>query len=121
MPAVSDSYIGVPPTRYPGGVNNVEFVNPLSMLGQPDPTKYHTYFEDFDQYIVAQWTLTTTEAGAGSATEAVSGADGGVLLITNDDADNDNDFFQFPNETWKFVLGKKLWFKARFKVSDATQ
>jgi len=24
-------------------------------------------------------------------------------------------------ETFKFIAGKKLWFKARFKVSDATQ
>lgn len=119
--ANSDSYIGVPPTRFPGGVNNVTQVDPLAAFGAPDPTKYHVYWEDFDQYIVAEWTLTTTEAGSGNASEAVSGADGGILLITNDNADNDNDFFQYPNETWKFVLGKKLWFKCRFKVSDATQ
>lgn len=108
-------------TRYPSGVTNVAQSSTLGMMGQPDPTKFHTFFDDFDRFVAADWTITTTEAGAGSATEALTDADGGVLLITNDAADNDNDFFQKVGESFKFETGKKLWFKARFKVSDATQ
>lgn len=81
----------------------------------------HVWFDDFDGYTAGNWVITTTEAGAGDATEAVADADGGVLVITNDAADNDNDFFQWAKETFKFVAGKKLWFKARCKISDATQ
>lgn len=116
------------PVRYPGGVTTVEKTDPLSMFGLPDPTKWHVWFDDFDDFEAAQWIITTTEAGAGSATEAISNADGGVLLITNDAADNDADFFQWSGtdastatETFKFVSGKKLFFKMRFQVSDATQ
>ena len=86
-----------------------------------DPSAYHVYFNDFDIYTTTNWTLTTVEAGAGSATEAVSGADDGVLLITNDAADDDSDFFQLINETFTFEAGKRMLFKARFQVSDATQ
>jgi hypothetical protein len=82
---------------------------------------YHEYFNDFDSYTAGDWTITTTEAGAGDATEAISNAANGVLLITNDAADNDADFFQFAKETWKFVSGKRLFFEVRFKTSDATQ
>jgi hypothetical protein len=82
---------------------------------------YHEYFNDFDSYTAGDWTITTTEAGAGDATEAISNATNGVLLITNDAADNDADFFQFAKETWKFVSGKRLFFEVRFKTSDATQ
>jgi hypothetical protein len=86
-----------------------------------DPTDYHVWFDDFDKLTAADWTITTTEAGAGDASEAISNADGGVLLITNDAADNDADFFQWTKETFKFVSGKRLYFAIRFKTSDATQ
>lgn len=109
------------PTHYRTGVSNQVPSNPLFQYGMLDPTKYHVYFNDFDTYVVGDWTLTTTEAGAGSATEALTDVDGGALLITNDAADNDLDFFQLVGESFKFEVGKKLFFKARFKVSDATQ
>lgn len=86
-----------------------------------DPTGWHTWFDDFDSYNAGDWTLTTTEAGAGSATEAVGNIDGGVLVITNDAADNDNDFFQWPKETFKWESGKSLYFEARFKVLEVVQ
>lgn len=86
-----------------------------------DPTDYHVWFDDFDKYTAGDWTLTTVEAGASSATEAISNADGGVLLITNDSADDDSDFFQWAKETFKYESGKRLYFAIRFKTSDATQ
>ena len=109
------------PARFSGGFTNVGPNAPLGQFGMPDPTLWHVYFNDFVTYAAGDWTITTTEAGAGSATEAMTAGPGGLLLITNDDADNDADFFQLPNESFKFVAGKKLFFKTRFKVSDATQ
>lgn len=94
-------------------------------LGAPP----HRFFDDFDMFVPANWTITTTEAGAGSATEAVSaGADGGVLVVTNDAADDDADFFQATGvasgstvETFKWESAKKMYMAMRFKISDATQ
>lgn len=86
-----------------------------------DPTENHVWFDDFDKFTAGDWTITTTEAGAGSATEAVGNLDGGVLVITNDAADDDADFLQWTKETFKFETGKRLYFAARVKVSDATQ
>lgn len=116
------------PTRYPSGVTTVDASNPLGQFGLPDPTAWHVWFDDFDNFEADQWIITTTEAGAGDASEVISSADGGVLLITNDAGDDDADFFQWSGddasgavETFKFVSGKKLFFKARIQVSDATQ
>lgn len=109
------------PTRFPFGVNNAKSSQNMGDFGMLDPTKYHVYFNDFDTYVAGDWTITTTEAGGGDATEALADEDGGVLLITNDAADDDADFFQKKGESFKFAAGKKLFFKARFKVSDATQ
>lgn len=108
-------------TRYPNGITTASKTESLGEFILPDPTKAHVYFEDFDYFTAGDWTITTVEAGASAATEALTDADGGVLLITNDSADDDSDFFNKVGESFKFESGKKLWFKARFKVSDATQ
>lgn len=109
------------PTRFASGVTNRPANHAHRFLGFPDPTAWHTYFNDFDTFAAADWTITTTEAGGGSASEALANADGGVLLITNDAADNDADFFQKVGESFKFEAGKQLVFAARFQVSDATE
>jgi hypothetical protein len=108
-------------TSLVNGLNNVADNSIMKQFGMMDPTKWHTYFEDFDRFAAAEWTITTTEGGSGSATEALTDADGGVLLITNDDLDNDADFFQKVGESFKMEAGKRAFFKARFKVSNATQ
>lgn len=109
------------PTRFTNGIGTAAVTTGTGDYGMPDPTKWITYFNDFHKYVAGDWTITTTEGGSGAATEAVTDVQGGGLLVTNDDADNDADFFNLKGESFKFVAGKKTFFKARFKVSDATQ
>ena len=109
------------PTRFTNGIGTATVTSTNGDYGMPDPTKWITYFNDFHEYVAGDWTITTTEAGSGAATEAVTDVQGGGLLVTNDDADNDADFFNLKGESFKLVAGKKTFFRARFKVSDATQ
>lgn len=87
----------------------------------PSDQTYYGYFNDFMSYNSGDWTITTTEAGSGNASEAITSEAGGALLITNDDADNDADFFNLKGESFKLSSSKRAFFSARFKVSDATQ
>jgi hypothetical protein len=105
-------------TRFPNGVTNASEDSLFAQLGQPAATEFHTYFEDFDYYTAANWTVTETDSGA---TQALADGDGGLLLITNTAADNDLVSLQKVGESFRFATGKKLFFEARFKVSDATQ
>lgn len=88
---------------------------------------FFSIFTDFTKYAAADWVITTTEAGSGAASEALD-ADGvgGRLVVTNDDADNDKDFFQYsadggttPLEAFKFTSGKRLQFVFKGQLSDA--
>lgn len=108
-------------THFTSGVTNVSGDGTLGKLKAPAPHKYHSYFNDFDTYLASDWTITTTEAGSGSATEALADGDGGLLLVTNAAGDNDHDFFQLVKEGYKYEAGKQLAFNIRFKTSDATQ
>ena len=106
-------------THFTSGVTNVTADRTFGKVKAPDPTKYHMYHNDFDTYLASDWTITTTEGGSGNASEALGDGDGGLLVITNDDADDDNDFLQLVKEGFKYEAGKQLAFKARFKTSDA--
>ena len=93
---------------------------PMFMPLPSDQTHYG-YFNDFMTYNSGDWTITTTEAGTGSATEAITSGAGGQFLITNAAGDNDHDFFNLKGESFLITGSKRAYFSARFKVSDATQ
>jgi hypothetical protein len=105
-------------TRFPYGLTNVSEVDLFADMVQPDPTLFHTYFNDFDTYVAGDWTVTETDA---AATQALTAGDGGLLLITNTAADNDLVALQKNPAAFTFTAGKKTFFRCRFKVSDATQ
>lgn len=105
------------PTRYPNGVTTAAKATTLGSFIMPDPTKVHVYFNDFNTYVAGDWTV--TEVGSGS--RALTDGSFGELLVTNAGADNDRNELQKVGESFTFVAAKRAWFKARFKVSDATQ
>lgn len=85
---------------------------------------WHEWVEDFDFYLATNYVITE----AGSGTRAIAQAKDGILVITNAAADDDHNYIQVRDvasgqvaEHWKFTAGKRLFFEARFKVSDATQ
>ena len=105
------------PTRFPNGLTTAAKNQPMGEYILPDVTKCHTFFDDFDTYTAADWTVTET----GTATQALTDGDGGLLLITNAASDNDASFSQKVGESFRFETDKKLWFDCRFKASNATQ
>ena len=109
------------PTHFPNGISNRTKGHPLFNYPYLDPSKYYTYFDDFFEYHSGIYTITTTEAGSGNASEAITSGAGGQLLITNDNADNDLDFFQLKGEAFRFDSTKRMFFSSRLKVNDATQ
>lgn len=108
-------------THFTNGVSNQTVGDPLYDYPYLDPFKFYSYSNDFFTYHSDEWTITTTEAGTGSATEALTSQAGGALLVTNAAGDNDLDFFNLKGESFKYVSTKRMFFKAKFKVSDATQ
>lgn len=124
------------PTRYPSGVTTVAKDAPLGMFGLPDPTKWHVFYDDFDEFsavledstAAARWTATDTNTTL--ATVLLIDGDNGVLSVTNTAADNDAIFLQYRgglaaaaavHENFRFTSGKRMFFQTRFQLSDATE
>lgn len=115
-----------PPTRYPYGVATQPIVDPMGFYGAPDPTRYYTWYEDFDYLDPNNWVNTKT----GTGTLALSTSlENGALVATNSAANGDAEFLQWTGNTgapgsvmtpFKLTAGKQLWFKAKFQVDDAT-
>ena len=87
----------------------------------PSDQTFYMYHNDFFTYNSGDWTITTTEAGTGSASEAVTSSAGGALLLTNAAGDNDLDFLQLKGEGFKLSTSKNAYFSDRFKVNDVDQ
>ena len=117
------------PVRYTKGVTNVASDKTMGQLIVPDPTSTHVFMEDFDSFDPGKWFITRVHEGATIGSETISDADGGILTFYPATADDDSTFFQFKgtanvtsaSEIFTIASGKKLWFKTRFYVSDATQ
>ena len=106
------------PVRFPFGVTNVDKTSPFAMMGLPSPLTFHAYFTDFDEYVAtSRW----TETKVGAGTVALTDVDGGAILITNAAADDDSVCVQKVGEGFLLASGKRVFFEARFAVSDATQ
>ncbi len=111
-------------SNYPQGISNVYGSTTMGNLVQSDPTRCHVWMDDFDDYTAAEWIITEV----GSGTRAVADADGGVLVITNAAADDDHNNLQWSGntsaaavETWTWSASRSMWYKARFKVNNATE
>ena len=90
-------------TRFPNGITNVSEVNLFADMIKPDPTLFHEYNQDFDQYVAADWTVTAT----GSTTQALAAGDGGWLLITNSAANADICEVQKVPASFSLTSGKR--------------
>ena len=111
----------MPTTRFPNGVTTAPSSETLGEFILPDPTKAHVYFNDFDTYVASDWTITTAEAGAGSASETLIEADGGALRLLNAAGASDHDYLQKAGNSFLFETNFQIWFKARFQLNDVSQ
>ena len=78
----------------------------------------YSYVDDFDFNDITAWTVTTVEAGAGSATE-VFGGPGGVLTLKNAADAADSDEIQKELHTVNLTAAKNLYFQTRIKLDAA--
>lgn len=109
-------------TRFPNGIGTTTQQDILADMKQPDPSRYHLFFDDFDGYVVqdgstspvVQWTETLN-----SGTVAMTAVNGGALLITCANTDEAITQIQRTSAGWLPTAGKKTFFKARMKVADA--
>jgi hypothetical protein len=105
----------MPTTHFPNGVTNATIEALLGSYVAPAPNRQHLYFNDFDLFTVADWTVTETQAGA---TQAVVSGDGGLLALTNSAALNDINAIALANTSFVMDPAKSFWMAARLQMSD---
>jgi len=105
-------------TRIPPGINAEVLGSIFNNIRKPNPLQYHEYYQDFDTYAAADWTVTETQAGA---TQALTAGDGGLILLTNSAADDDVNQIQKLPVNFLMEATKELYFAARFAISDVVE
>lgn len=106
------------PTRFPNGISTNQNIENLGFYSLPDPAKWHTHFDDFNEFDPLNWVITSVgPAGIAGLTEE----DGGVLrLIPASGAANSIGINKNP-ASFTIESGKKLIFKTRFKLSNVSE
>jgi hypothetical protein len=92
-------------TRLPNGVGNHPDNHPLANLPLLDPAVSHTFFEDFDRFTAADWTIT-----------------GGLLRLVTAGADNDSEFLANSILSYTIAQGSfDVAFGCSFETPDEVQ
>lgn len=102
-------------TRFPSGVTNVAQESALGNMGQPDPSKFQTVFDDFASLDATSWTVVETQAGA---TQAAAAGGGGLIALVNSAAIGDVNGFSTNLAIFALTAGKRFFAKARMSVAD---
>lgn len=114
-------FLGPVKNRDVGQNNNNQrgaFSNLPVGMGEVDVIQYYNDFLFAQDYAATDWVVTETQAGAAQAIAA--DVVGGALLLTNDAGATDVNQIQSAEEWFKLTSGKRAWFSARFKTSDAS-
>ena len=94
--------------------------------GAPSPAdpQYHAiaheFFDDFHLAPLDAGLVWHEEDDAGTGTNAATDAANGVANVVTAAADNDYHAISSFNEHFLFASGKKLWFEARFLLTEGT-
>lgn len=108
--------INIQMTNFENGVNNRNAADLFGSMGQLDPTKFHTFMEDFNYYVAANWTI----GGAGAGTVALNNSLGGQLRLTTAGADDDAEFLIKVGECFAPTASQPLYFRSKQSVDAAS-
>lgn len=108
------------PTRFLGGLSTVKRGEVLGQYYLLDPSTRLSYFQEFLDFVPENF-LTTV---VGTGVYAGASGRGGISLSTTS-ATSTHSVFTMPKgsavnglPTWNLVVGKKTFFKARFRAGD---
>lgn len=104
------------PTRFPGGVSTANQFDFLSMFPIPENIRCNYYFNDFNTYTAADWTVTTTNSG----TNALIAGNGGLLRVLTGATDTNYQGFTKTPAAFPIVGNCQTWFLVNFSISSAT-
>ncbi len=107
--------VNIQMTNFENGVNNRNASALFGSMAQLDPTRFHNYMEDFDEFIAAQWTAVST---GNTAQQALDG--GALRLVTGAVATNEESIIKLPAN---FSIAQQFptYFRAKIVVDEATE
>lgn len=107
------------PMRITAGMTQSMSWQPLGAVGQPDPTFYATFFDDFMAYNSALYTVTANTNGS---VAGVAGDGGLITFTTNSSTPLVTDIASIQTSVANTTLSQtqKITFGTRVSLSDAT-
>lgn len=112
------------PSRFPNGVTTVAVNTNLGMFPMPDPSEVVVCFNDFNQYVAGDWTVTNTTShdtiGLVAASSTIPA--GGVLGIVAGGSTTTSDIGAIQTNPLNFYFSstQPVWFYAHLNTLNAS-
>ena len=103
-------------TNFENGINNRNAADLFGSLAMLDPTRFHTFMEDFDYYDANDRAI--SQVGVG--TQALQSFEGGALRLTTAGADNDSALLS-KTASFRWELGRPTYHRFQFLVDDTVE
>lgn len=115
-------FVNIQNTNFENGVINRNAADMFGSMMQLDPTRYHTWMDDFDRFQTADYLV----SGAGAGTIALVDGVGGILEFTTAGADDDAENIQLASAGsvgagHAFDASRPTYFRCKYFVDDATE
>lgn len=113
----------MPTTHHPHGITNVTAASTMGEMTCLDPTRTIVFHEDFinPTDITASSPSSYTATVIGTGTRTFGNGSGGLLVLTNSAADDDQISIQRQGDFFLHSASKSFAMKTRFKLSEVIQ
>ncbi len=116
--------VNIQNTNFENGITNRNAADLFGSMGQLDPTKFHTFYDDFDTPIIDAVTdtiagYTSVQIGTDSDIVAVNGL-GGIVDINSDIVAANQYELQTLSVGYSILEGQAVYFRSRLALDDVT-
>ena len=115
-------FVNIQNTNFENGVTNRNAADIFGSMEQLDPTRYHSWMDDFDIFNLANdWTIVNPNGGAGTAS-LVTSANGGRVQINSDSGAGNDAGAQKNGRGFLFEAqqDRKAYFSCVAQIDEAT-
>ena len=108
-----------PPVRNPNGETTDAPFGVFAESGYGNPSFYHQFFDDFDNSLGPTGLWSGVFSGTGAATPTHIAGDGGLVQLAPGSTGAGYSYMQLPQADFLYTLSYKLFFGARFTLTDS--
>lgn len=115
------AFVNIQNTNFENGITNRNAAHIFGSMGHLDPTKFHTFMDDFDAPIILAGDLSGFNVSLTGTIAGNDTIDGGAILLTTGATDTNVNIIQPVSQGFSCVASRPLYFRAKLETADVIE